>query len=614
MNDADAFDAFYKEARTRLLVQTLALTGDLTAARSAVRDAFVMSWHHWRKVSHVDDPEAWVRPHAWNHAQRRAKARVWHRNKFDPELRRTLQTLGKLPLLQRKMLLLSELSALEMPSMARELGITHQRAETELQVARTQFAVLRGSTRPPVRDLLYPLNELAEEARWPRASILRRAGAARRRTHTGVGVVGTVAAVVIAGFIVSEGATARPTLSHDQVTARAEAIQVVDPPLPEPRLAPANLLSPQQMARIAPRANWASAKTHDNTAGDGLVLPCQRSRFADPAGLGALVRTFPSTPTRPLDAPVAAVQFTELSADRVAAATAYETTLGWYAGCVTPRVQLISTERVLGVGDQAAMLTLRSWAPPVQTYTVALARSGQLTTSIIAMVGGRKREVQDPMTSLLAASVNDICGSPGAGMCAAPPTRRTARPVDVGEVPGMISEVDLPPVGLVEAPWVGTGAEPTDLNVAASRCDETSFNKLPVLANLSRTFLITDAQLPDQFGLTQTVGVVRGQEAARQFVTKMREKMSGCEEKDLGTTVTKLDAAETSRSELQVWEVSTEISDEQTVRFLLAMMRHRNRVAELGFVPAPNAEMAPGAFEALARRALERLPSLPRTP
>src|SRR5690606_1039230 len=44
-----SFDAFYKESRDRLVVQTLALTGDLAVARSAVREAFVVTWHHWRK-------------------------------------------------------------------------------------------------------------------------------------------------------------------------------------------------------------------------------------------------------------------------------------------------------------------------------------------------------------------------------------------------------------------------------------------------------------------------------------------------------------------------------------------------------------------------------------
>ena len=50
MKDPDEFDQFYKDVRARLLVLTYCLTGDLPASRSAVRDAFVVTWHHWRKV------------------------------------------------------------------------------------------------------------------------------------------------------------------------------------------------------------------------------------------------------------------------------------------------------------------------------------------------------------------------------------------------------------------------------------------------------------------------------------------------------------------------------------------------------------------------------------
>ncbi len=64
MRDPEEFDAFYKDARDRLLVQTFALTGDVRASRSAVRDTFVVAWHHWRKVSRDGDPESWARPHA----------------------------------------------------------------------------------------------------------------------------------------------------------------------------------------------------------------------------------------------------------------------------------------------------------------------------------------------------------------------------------------------------------------------------------------------------------------------------------------------------------------------------------------------------------------------
>src|ERR671921_271619 len=73
------FDEFYLASRRRLVLETYALTGDLSAARTAVRDAFEAASHHWRKVSRLPDPEEWVRPRAWAMAQRRHVARLWHR-------------------------------------------------------------------------------------------------------------------------------------------------------------------------------------------------------------------------------------------------------------------------------------------------------------------------------------------------------------------------------------------------------------------------------------------------------------------------------------------------------------------------------------------------------
>src|SRR5688500_7150988 len=158
MKRADEFDAFYKDARSRLLLQTYALTGDLPAARSAVRDAFIVAWHHWRKVARQDDPEASVRPYAWSHAQRRHTARIWHRDKsLDPEARATLEALGKLPIAQRRTLLLTHLVALSMGEMAQEAGMSRAEAEKKLQLATAQFSVHRSVPTTSIRPLIEAL-------------------------------------------------------------------------------------------------------------------------------------------------------------------------------------------------------------------------------------------------------------------------------------------------------------------------------------------------------------------------------------------------------------------------------------------------------------------------
>jgi DNA-directed RNA polymerase specialized sigma24 family protein len=165
MRNPDEFDAFYKDARDRLLLQTYALTGDLPASRAAVRDSFVVAWHHWRKISRLEDPESWARPHAWSHAQRRHTGRLWRREKgLAPADRATLDALGKLPVTQRKTLLLTHLTTVSMADMAREVGLPPADAERELQTATAQFAVHRDVPTTSIRVLFEGLRRHVETA------------------------------------------------------------------------------------------------------------------------------------------------------------------------------------------------------------------------------------------------------------------------------------------------------------------------------------------------------------------------------------------------------------------------------------------------------------------
>ena len=135
-------------------------------------------------------------------------------------------------------------------------------------------------------------------------------------------------------------------------------------------------------------------------------MPCQQTRFADPAGAGALMRSFTGTAeitkkartgkgrkartTRRtvIEERATAVEFVELSADDSRAQAAFETTRGWYADCLDPRVQLLSTETVEQMGDEATVLTLRTWNKTPSRITVGLARTGQLTVTTLVRSTG----------------------------------------------------------------------------------------------------------------------------------------------------------------------------------------------------------------------------------
>ncbi len=91
----------------------------------------------------------------------------------------------------------------------------------------------------------------------------------------------------------------------------------------------------------------------------------------------------------------------------------------------------------------------------------------------------------------------------------------------------------------------------------------------------------------------------------------MRKKLGACPDKDLGTKVHQVAQIATPRRDLSVWHVTTEISDKSSVDYFMGIVRDGTSVAQLGFVPFGPSTMGPGAFNALAQRALDRLPALP---
>jgi len=611
MRDPDEFDAFYKDARARLLLQTYALTGDLPAARVAVRDAFVVAWHHWSKAHRDGDPEAWTRPIAWSHAQRRHTARIWHREKgLGPEVHDLHEALGKLSVDQRKMLLLTVLASGSLADFAREVGLTREDAERELQTAVSQLGVHLGSATPVTRALFAPLAEVVADVRLPRASILRRAGAARRRTHTAVGVVAAVAALVLTGTAVTDAGGVRPSLDRGfvETSGPREGDRSPAPPEP-PALSEDALLTGEQLTATLAGRGWSEGATDDNSEGDGLAMPCQLERYADPRSTVALVRDFTAR-TKRREPARSAVQMVEASASTRAGHRAYRTTLDWFAGCRDDRTQLLATRRVDGVGDEAMLLTLRDWDDPTTTLVAGVARTGQLTTTTLTSVAADGTPEFRATGTLLEQAVTGLCALPDAGACVGVPQLDAVAPLPVGDVPAMLATVDLPPVSTVALPWAGTEPRQARQNLASTRCDQARFRGDGWSSTMTRTFLVPDAQLPPEFGLTETVGVLR-QQRARAFVQDVRDSMRTCSEDDLGTDVSQISDRRSGAEDLTVWRVTTEVSDKQTVEFRMAIMRTGTAVAQLGFVPSGDARMTDDAFVALAERALERLPKLP---
>jgi DNA-directed RNA polymerase specialized sigma24 family protein len=605
MSDAERFDAFYAEARDRILVQAFALTGDLPASRGAVRDAFIAAWHHWPKVRRVEDPEAWVRPHAWSHAQRRHTARIWHRDRtLDPEVRATLDALARLPVTARRALLLTQLTTVSREEMAREVGLTLAEAERRLQTATTQFSLHREVPTTALRPLFDQLVAACADQRWPRATIIRRSGTARRRTHALGGAALIVAALVGSGLFVQDANGVHPTLASagDRLTTVPPAGHAVTPPTETPPvITPAALLTRAQVTRAVHGRTWRVTGTDP---GQGATLPCQKRDYADPQAETTLVRNFTSGRQKGR-ATMAAVQSVEYSTDDAGAARGFEAAAGWFAGCLMPQTQLLSVHRVSGLGDEAEQFALRAWQRPAMTLVLGLARTGRATTVTVTRTGGGAAPDYAANLRLLVSAVDNLCGTSGGGACSTAPKAHAVPVPTAGRLPVMLSEFDLPPAAGVQQPWAGTTPKRALDNLAATGCDQSSFHGHGWTHDATRSFLAPGAKLSAAFGLTETVGALP-EPKAKAFVSGVRAKLGSCADRELGTKVLRL----ASSADLTAWRVRTQVTDKETVTFFMGIVRHGGAVAQVGFVPDGAHTLTTPQFVALVSRAGERLAAM----
>lgn len=618
---AAGFDAFYKDTRDRLLLQTFALTGDLGVARSAVREAFVVAWHHWRKTSRLDDPEMSVRPTAWRKALRRSSARPWSRKKdLAPQTRQTLDALAGLTVTQRKALLLTQLAAVTMEEMARELGLPLEAAERELQLGAAQFAMQREVPTSAIPVVLNALGDSIRSATWPRVTIIRRAGAARRRAHTVVGAAAAMVAMVAGGAIATDTSGVRPTLAREAV---AEVSAPPPPPPPLTALPQTALLSLRSVQGTLPARGWAEGATTDNSTGSGLVLPCQQSRYADPNGTAAWVRSFRAGPAKKPTRTV--LQLSEASLRERAAVRTYRETLSWFTACAertgssttVPQLQLFSTAQVAGLGDRSAVLVLRSTVRK-RTYVVGVAGTGLFTTTVVLRADVAPAVANRlGVAQLLADAVTRLCALPDGGRCAPAGRLRVAHraPYPVGKEPAFLSEIDLPPVNTNRGSWVGTPPvrlKEDRVDSGAIGCETVHlfgrFRGRPIQDNRYRTFLLSKGDLPPEVGLTQTVGSLQ-RRAAGAFVDRLRDQLAACPDRDqtAGTEVSELAAQTRGTTALSAWRLTTALPGDRSVAYDVAVVRRGTAVSVLVYVAAPRARIADGDFVALARRALERL-------
>ena len=174
----------------------------------------------------------------------------------------------------------------------------------------------------------------------------------------------------------------------------------------------------------------------------------------------------------------------------------------------------------------------------------------------------------------------------------------------------MLATADLPPVGRIDDPWVGTKPARATRNPAATTCDRASFMGAGASRRRSRTFLVPQADVPVRFGLTETYGRFRSPRAAARFLADVRGHVAGCEKRDLATSVDSAARHRTERTDRSTWTLTTEVSKTEKVRFRVGFVQVGPRVAQLTFAPTSSDDMTEHSFDALVVRSGERLRQL----
>lgn len=594
MPTAEEFDEFYVSTRRDLILQTFALTGDLAASRTAVRDAYVAARHHWDKVGRDPDPLTWVRPQAWSRAQRRHTTRPWHRERhIDADQTATLEALHKLRDAPRRTLVLSVLTGLSPDQIAREIGQPLTRVEEHLAAATRTVSGALECEPGDIPERLAGLAPAIASVKLPRPTIVRRNGLRRRRNFAIVGSVVIAAVLLGAGSFVAVDA-------NDTPLARPKTRDLI-------KTTRAALLAEDQIGALAPGQTWQKPETsqNDDENSSGLNTSCQQQRYADKAADGAFVRTFATAagPKRTL------VQAVEISKTTAEAEAAYATTRTWYADCRAARIQLLSTYAVSQVGNQAQVLLLQGPSKKDPSFAVGLARTGKLTISVVLEVTAATQVPVGAMAATLATSVRNLCGSKAADACTGRPTTTATRPPPASEAPGMLTAVDLPPIAGVNAMWNVAPLESAVRNNAATVCDKADFARSGAANPMGRGFLLSNDKAPKLFGVTETIGKFASAKAAAKFVTQVKSKMKTCQKRVLSSKIRKavIRGGTASRPPYAFWRLVNQTQKVQDITYWMGITQVGSYVAQVTMFPVGKYDVSTATFGALVVRSRDRL-------
>jgi hypothetical protein len=605
MSRADSYGAYHRDFYPPLLHQTYAYCGNAEVAERSVADAFVSAGHHWRKLEHSADRDAWMREKAFRatgRAQNRARQPWFVSAQAVAESHRPLLgALAELEPTDRRLVIVAYLVGLDLSATAREAGVTDSAARTSLESSLARFA--DAGIDPSWAGLNTALTRLAtdlvdEPAERP--GRLRREGNRRRRSHLLLGGMTILAFAVAAGALTaaqspaqSSGDDAAPTQAPATPTAPAEETFTA-----------ASLATPDDVRTLDEKSHWSTVITSSDFGDDKPVSECVAAPPSEKRADHYWVRRFAGG--RADTAPQAA-QSLEVAASAQTAKKTYDQLLDALSTCPEASRQLLSYRKVTGIGDRADLFTFRYVdGDDVRDELALISRTGTVVQTWVVRPQSdtvRSRQV----LKVGASSVDAVCADADGACSTAPYEAVDAMPVSDG-ADGFLATVDLPVFGGIDPGWAATPVANVAKNPSATACDRADFEAGGADNVKSRTYVVPGSKkLPPVFGMTETVGAFPSVNAARSFVSGVYRTVDRCGDKQANLAVQREDEVHVGAANGRAWQIESAASETRSFVYRVCLLRVGDTVAEVTFTPSDAYDVDHASYVRLAQRAGQRL-------
>jgi hypothetical protein len=342
---------------------------------------------------------------------------------------------------------------------------------------------------------------------------------------------------------------------------------------------------------------WIVSGTADGSSTDHSFV-CQSQRFANPAGIRTWVRSFRNQTTK-----ATALQYVEVSNDAAGAGKAYTTIAGWLGQCSTPQVRLVASYTTKGLGARGliAVFGQPTDDEDMRYRTISVTTAGPATMVLEHDTTGDTTPKPGPILAAANAGLQRICTQVGTA-CGKTPTATSSLLPSADTPAGFMSPIDLPVLDSVRKPWVSV----TTTTHSGTGCEKMDLKKAKASAYHSQTYVVPEADVPDEFGLDTTIARFASTGAAEAFVDKIRKNVNSCPTTTSNATVRRTGSFDLSTMSGQTWRVSYDTGDDKIFTYRIGIVAVGKRSVYVLYPVLKHLDISNNAFVEILKRAGER--------